>query len=155
MANRTTWTLEKRREFLEWLRTGYTVTAAARMLLIPRSNVYHLRSTDAEFADDMDAAMAEGGELMEQEAWRRATQGVVNEKGIYHQGRKVGADVVTEYSDTLLIFLLKGRFPDKYRERVDVHVTVRQIAERLAAELGLDPAEVVAEAETILRGRGL
>jgi hypothetical protein len=44
-------------------------------------------------------------------------------------------ELVREYSDTLLIFLLKGRRPAKYRERYDVVVEagdslVRAIARR-------------------------
>ena len=36
-------------------------------------------------------------------------------------------------------------------KRVDMSVTVRQEVERIAAEMGLDPAEVLAEADAILK----
>ena len=49
---------------------------------------------------------------------------------------------------------LERRYPARWgrRERVDVAMTVRREAERLAAELGLDAAELIAEAERIVAG---
>jgi FMN phosphatase YigB (HAD superfamily) len=38
------------------------------------------------------------------------------------------------------------------RDKVEMTIDVRKEAERLATELGLDPAEVLAEAEAIMRG---
>jgi hypothetical protein len=35
---------------------------------------------------------------------------------VYHRGREIGE--VREYSDTLLVHLLKAHRPEKYRERV-------------------------------------
>ena len=51
---------------------------------------------------------------------------------------------------------LERRYPARWgkRERVDVAMTVRREAERLAAELGLDAAELLAEAERIVAGGG-
>lgn len=49
-------------------------------------------------------------------------------------------------------WLLERRHPDVYgqRARVEVSRDIREEAALLAAELGLDPADVLAEAETIL-----
>ncbi|MBX6773030.1 MAG: hypothetical protein IRY83_14975 [Chloroflexi bacterium] len=55
-------------------------------------------------------------DALEAEAWRRAVDGV--ERPVYQNGQRVGA--VREYSDTLLIFLLKGGRPQKYRERYEL-----------------------------------
>ena len=49
----------------------------------------------------------------EDEAVRRAHDGV--DEPVFYQGKACG--VVRKYSDTLLIFLLKGRRPEKYRDR--------------------------------------
>ena len=51
---------------------------------------------------------------------------------------------------------LERRYPERWgkRERVDVAMTVRREAERLAAQLGLDAAELIAEAERIVAGGG-
>lgn len=56
---------------------------------------------------------------MEAEAWRRGKTGVL--KPVYQGGKKVGS--VREYSDTLLIFMLKGTRPEKYRDRQQIDVT--------------------------------
>lgn len=47
---------------------------------------------------------------------------------------------------------LERRRPEDYGRRERLEVTVRQRAEQLGAELGLDPAALVAEAERIARG---
>uniref|UniRef100_A0A6M3JKW8 Putative DNA binding, helix-turn-helix domain containing protein n=1 Tax=viral metagenome TaxID=1070528 RepID=A0A6M3JKW8_9ZZZZ len=38
------------------------------------------------------------------------------------------------------------------RDKVEMSIDLRKEAERIAAEMGLDPAEVLAEAEAIMRG---
>lgn len=53
---------------------------------------------------------------MEREAYRRAVDGV--EKGVYYKGDRIATE--HEYSDTLLIFMLKARAPEKYRENLKV-----------------------------------
>jgi hypothetical protein len=57
-----------------------------------------------------DDAIEAGADVLEAEAWRRAVEGV--ERPIVSGGKVV--TTVREYSDTLLIFLLKGRRPEKY-----------------------------------------
>lgn len=49
-------------------------------------------------------------------------------------------------------FYLKTQAKDRgYGDRVDINVIVRQEAEKFARSMGLDPAEVIAEAESHLR----
>lgn len=75
-----------------------------------------------------------GGTALEDEARRRAFEGF--DKPIVHQG--VITDTVKEYSDTLAIFLLKAHFPEKYRERSSVDLTVATLDmtdDELRAEL--------------------
>ena len=55
-----------------------------------------------------------GGDVLEDEAVRRAKEGV--EEPVYQGGKLVGH--VQKYSDTLLIFLLKGAKPQKYGDKV-------------------------------------
>jgi hypothetical protein len=116
----TEWTPTTREKFLAKLRTGHTVSAAAKAAKVSRSAAYKHREADEVFAGAWDAAIEEGTEILEEEAIRRATRGVKREKGIYHNGLRIGTDVETRYSDTLLIFLLKGRKPDVYRENTTV-----------------------------------
>lgn len=55
----------------------------------------------------------------EGEMYRRAVHGTT--KPVYQGGQKVGA--IKEYSDTLLIFMLKAHKPDMYRETVRSELT--------------------------------
>jgi hypothetical protein len=118
---RPKWTPKKRRTFLALLAEGHAVKYAAEAVRFARSALYERRAEDPEFARDWAAAEDAGTEVLEQEARRRAVEGVVHETPIYYQGDHVGSVVETKYSDTLLMFLLKARRPDKYRERQDVH----------------------------------
>ncbi len=60
-----------------------------------------------------------GADVLEQEARRRAVEGV--SEPVYYMGAEVGS--VQKYSDTLMCLLLKGHKPQKYRERTDLNVT--------------------------------
>lgn len=91
------------------------VTHAAKLAKCSRSQVYEWLRDDQGFSNSFDEAGEQAVELMEQEARRRAVNGTT--RPIYQGGVKVGA--IREYSDTLLIFLLKAARPEKYRERFD------------------------------------
>lgn len=78
--------------------------------------MYRLRESDPAFAAQWTDALEETVESLEAEAWRRAVDGV--EEPIVSRGEVVGS--VKRYGDTLLIFLLKGHDPSKYRERHEV-----------------------------------
>ena len=96
-----------------------TITHAAMRAQVDRTTIYRWRDSDPVFAAALDEADLMAAERLEQEARRRAVEGV--EKPVWHKGQMVGS--VREYSDTLLIFLLKGALPDKYRERVSSEIS--------------------------------
>ena len=104
---------EKRRVFLEALAAVGNVTQAAKSAGLSRTIVYKRRREDEDFARDWDEAKWIGGGALEDEAIRRARDGW--EVPVFHDGQKCGT--VRKYSDTLLIFLLKGAMPDKYADR--------------------------------------
>src|SRR5262249_21583923 len=54
-------------------------------------------------------------EVLEAELRRRAVEGWL--EPVYYRGKKVGD--VRKFSDTCLIFALKGEKPEKYRERFE------------------------------------
>lgn len=114
MANTTKATPEKLAQFLQVLADTANVSAAAKKIRIDRSHMYRLRGEDEEFAAAWDEAVKLGTAALEDEAVRRAKDGTL--KPVFYQGVKVGT--IREYSDTLLIFLLKARDPDKYADRV-------------------------------------
>jgi hypothetical protein len=111
--------VKKAAEFLQVLReTGGNVSRACAAIRLTRTRVYEWRAADPVFAQEWDEAVELGTDELEEEARRRAFSGV--DEPVFYQGEECGA--VRKYSDTLLIFLLKGRRPDKYRERVTIDV---------------------------------
>lgn len=107
-------TPQKQARFLEALAAYGNVTQAAKACGMARRTLYDWRREDAAFAAAWDEASELGANALEDEARRRAFKGTL--KPVYQRGEKVGT--VREYSDTLLIFLLKGAKPEKYRENV-------------------------------------
>jgi hypothetical protein len=116
---RTVRTVEKgdwKAVFLKALAKSGVVTTACRKAKIGRTTAYKVRDEDIDLAAAWDDALDQAADVMEEEAHRRAVEGVL--KPIYQGGKKVGS--VREYSDTLLIFQLKAARPEKYRERSDI-----------------------------------
>lgn len=113
MARRSKATPKKLGEFLDLLATNGNVTISAQELNLDRRKLYRLRDEQPEFAAAWDSAMAEAADHLEAEARRRAVEGW--HEPVFYQGDEVG--YVRRFSDTLLIFLMKGANPEKYRER--------------------------------------
>jgi hypothetical protein len=101
--------------FLATLSESGNVGAACLKAGISRVTAYKHRAKDASFASLWESACEDAADTMEQEAFRRAVKGT--RKPVYQGGMKVGE--VTEYSDTLLIFLLKANRPAKFRDNYD------------------------------------
>jgi hypothetical protein len=113
MRGRTIRTPEKRKAFLEELAIQEgDVSAAALAVGVGRRSMYDWREHDEDFAAEWDDVIGASTEKLEREAYRRAYEGV--EEPVYYQGKVVG--YVMKKSDTLLMFTLKARKPDKYRE---------------------------------------
>lgn len=102
--------------FLERLGECASVLHACIASKLPRRTVYNWRNSCSSFKAAWDKALELGTDALEDEAVRRAYHG--NTKPVFQGGKQVGS--VTEYSDTLLIFLLKARRPDRFRERTEV-----------------------------------
>lgn len=115
--------------FLNAYREHLTLAAAAEAVHIDRVTAWRLKKRDPDFAEALEAIEEETTEAMEREAYRRGVEGV--EQPVYQGGAEVGR--VRKFSDTLLIFMLKARRPDVYRERVSVE-DEREARERKALE---------------------
>jgi len=104
---------DKLAAFLELLTEGHTIRHACRETGIGRTTVYEARQDDAGFRAAWDDAVTVGIEALEEEARRRAVDGVRDFK-------MAGDQIVPmqRYSDTLLVFLLKAKRPEVYRERI-------------------------------------
>lgn len=96
--------------FLEALAGTCNVVKACKVARVGRQTVYDWRDTDPKFAEAWLKAKDQGADVLESEAVRRATVGT--KKPVFQGGKRVG--YVQEFSDTLLIFLLKGAMPKKY-----------------------------------------
>lgn len=88
-------TNERRALFLDALRQGCSVSYAARQAGFSRQAAYAARKVDPQFAESWDDAIETGTDRLEDIAALRAA----------------------ESSDTLLIFLLKGRRPEKFSDK--------------------------------------
>ncbi len=113
MADRSDRTAKKRQAFLAALAETANVLKSSEIAKIARRTAYDWKSADSEFAEAWERALDIGADALEDEAVRRAVEGV--DEPVFYQGKACG--VVRKYSDTLLIFLLKGRRPEKYRNR--------------------------------------
>lgn len=119
--------------FLEAFRELGNVSAACRSIgLTNRTEVYRWQEHDDDFAAAYRQAEIESVDALESEARRRA---------LGYEATQLGKDgtpyTVTRYSDVLLIFLLKGARPEKYRDNVDVNVS-----QVVRAYAGVDPDRV-------------
>lgn len=127
--------------FLAALAETGIVTRAAEAAGVETSTVYSLREVDAAFAESWRLARESAADRMEQEALRRALEGV--EEPVFGSGGTgfgtVEVGSIRRYSDTLLIFMLKGIRPEKYRERrelsgkLDGSLEVKNLASLVAA----------------------
>ena len=105
----------KKRAFLAAYAKSGNISTAAEAAGIDRRRHYEWLADDPDgsYAAAVAAAYDQAGDYLEEKARQRATEGW--EEPVWYQGDEVGR--VRKYSDTLLIFLLKGAKPDKYRER--------------------------------------
>lgn len=130
---------EKRRDAGEWqpaflamLRNSANVRLSCASAGISRKTAYAHRQADPEFREQWDEALEDACDLLEASARMRAMLG----------------------DTTLTIFLLKAHRSEVYGDKVkqDITVTIRRQAERMAQEWGLDPDELLREAERIVNG---
>lgn len=105
----------KKRAFLTAYAEVGTITQAAKTAGIDRGTHYLWMEKDPEYVQAFAAAHEQACDSLEQEARRRAVEGW--REPVYQQGAKVGEK--RRYSDTLLIFLMKGNNPTKFGDKVE------------------------------------
>ena len=108
---------------------------------------------DEAFQAGLKAAEQCAADILESEAFRRAVHGTEKPTGWY-KGEAGG--YVTEYSDILAIFLLKGLRPEKYKDRIEfkgglAHIDLSQLPDHLLARIaaGEHPLSVLASAVAV------
>lgn len=118
MARRTIRTVKTRRKIIAALSAGASVTAAVEASRVARSSLYLWRDEDPDFAREWEEAVEAGTDRLEDEALRRAKEGTL--RPVFYEGVQCGQ--IREFSDTLTIFLLKARRPEKYRDRTSLEL---------------------------------
>lgn len=98
--------------FLDGLMRGLSVINAAVRARVAPSVPYVRRKRDPDFALAWAEALEIGTPDVEAEAARRAYHGTI--RPVYYKGQRCGS--IREYSDTLLMFILRARKPEVYRE---------------------------------------
>ncbi len=109
----------KKRAFLAAYCTTGNVSEAARLAGINRLSHYDWLHSDERYAAVFEQAVEISGDYLEAVARDRATKGWL--EPVYYHGTVVGH--VRKYSDTLLIFLLKGVRPEKFRDNATIRHT--------------------------------
>ena len=112
-------TTKKKNTFLAALAKNGVVSYACEAADTTNVTAYSHRKKDPVFAAAWAEALEGAIQRLEQEAFRRAVDGV--EEPVFHKGVICGR--IKKYSDTLLIFLMKANRPEKYRDRFDVNIS--------------------------------
>lgn len=102
--------------FIDVLTKSGNVSFACRLAGISHSHSYNMKKNRAGFSDRWEEAIKVSADALEEEARRRAVDGV--DRPVFYQGAKVGT--MKEYSDQLLIQLLKAHKPEQFNERLQV-----------------------------------
>jgi hypothetical protein len=113
---------QQQQRYLSAVAKSGTLTAGCKAARVSPHTVYRWRE-DAAFAEEEAIARESFADALEQEAVRRAWRGVKTVRPIYARGEMVGEVVETEYSDALMVLMLKALRPEKYRERVETRQT--------------------------------
>lgn len=107
----------KRKAFLSAYEHTCSISRAAKAAEIDRGTHYGWLENDPEYRLAFARARERAADALEDEAVRRAREGT--ERAVTVAGKR---EIVVDYSDLLLIFLLKGMRPEKYRERSEVRM---------------------------------
>ena len=132
-GDRTAQVEARKAAFLRAFALTGNVSEAARQADVDRTTPYGWKDADEAFAEAWEVAEQESIDALELEARRRAEQGV---RRVRVSGGKVvmvpdpenpdGPEVPLvehEYSDTLMVLLLKAHRPAKYRERSSMELS--------------------------------
>lgn len=111
---------EDKQAFLDALSKSGVRTAAQVVAGVAYTTVSSWRQNDPEFAVAYDEAMEFAADSLEVEARRRAVEGVESKK--FDKDGKLLFTTIN-YSDTLLIALLKANKPDKFADRSKAEIS--------------------------------
>lgn len=101
------------RVFFIALENGHSIGHACTAAGYARASVYEWRRSDTDFAERWLLAKDAAGDLLENEADRRARDGT--DMPVFYAGEQVGTK--RKFSDALLLARLKAERPEKYSDR--------------------------------------
>ncbi len=111
------------RRFLACYEMSGRIGEAARWAKISRSTHWLWMETDPTYAPRFRVARQRAAQMLEDEAVRRAREGVA--KIVLYKGKPVYVNgkplMEHQYSDQLLIQLLKANDPERFRDRMDIN----------------------------------
>ena len=111
--------------------------------------LYTARYREPEVAKRWGEALRIGYEALEAEAYRRAYEGT--EEPVFYQGQEVAR--VRRPSDVLMMFLLKGAMPEKYKDRSATELSGPNGRPMEAISLEItDPVEVAQAYQKLVQG---
>jgi len=156
---------QAQRRFLACFAGCCNVLKASRAAKVARAQHYKWLAEDATYPARFKQAMQLGVRTLEDEAVRRAHEGV--KKLVLWKGKpvRVSGELVyeTEYDSNLLMFLLRAydpkRFGDKLRTTFDANWSgnledlpeefLKQVLERINAQIAAAKAKALEQAQTI------
>ena len=109
--------------FLMTLREIGHVGRSCEAAKVSRNTAYTYRHQDPEFAKAWETAIEDAAFTLEDEAWRRARDGV--DEPIIYRGKIIATQ--KRYSDVLLMFLLKGIKPEKWADKLTIRITAEDL----------------------------
>lgn len=118
MPTRTRFGAAKKRRVLELVAQGHTQGMAAEAVGVGRMVITRAKQADPEFAEAFQQAWEAGLDPMLDEARRRAVDGVED----FRLDRDGNEHPIRNYSDNLLMFLIKQRDPS-FRENHRVEIS--------------------------------
>lgn len=137
--------------FLKALAQYGVVRYACEKARVNRTAAYHARDADKAFSDAWDRAREEACDLLELEARRRAHDGLLRKK-FTRTGEPI-IDPATneqyverEYSDSLLMFLMRGYRPSVFSERIRQEATTLNVD---MSQLSDEQLERIAKGEDV------
>lgn len=108
-------TLKAQAAFLREFALCGNVLRSCQQIKVSRSTIGEWRKQPVFEAIYLQA-IDDAADLLEEEARRRAVDGV--DEPVYYQGKKCG--LVRKFSDAVLMFLLKGRRGDVFRDKASI-----------------------------------
>ena len=117
---------ETKANFLELLAEIGNVSKCCEAICVSRVGIYRLKKKNKTFRKQWELAKDIANAKLEDEAWRRAFEGIARPK--FHQGEQLRLAPTSEhpegepyfettYSDTLMMQRLNAEWPDKYQYR--------------------------------------